>query len=232
MSQSAWTRSGEPFDASELSGEAWEELKRCSQLGEFVMTCCQAPAVLKTSINGVAFFAHLSDQCDTAPETIWHKNGKAAVLAALTSFGIVGREEVSGSSSDGKPWKADVLFSYQGRTIAIELQRSYQHLRDFIKRQERYSASGIECYWLVRQDVFITLTKATTRLLLKREFDNVFPLEGIGTGSLPELPVSLLETEPRQLVHYGLGKGGTVAHWLTGILNKSFRYCEGSWNQG
>ncbi|WP_162097067.1 hypothetical protein [Burkholderia multivorans] len=31
----------------------------------------------------------------------------------------------------------------------IELQRSYQHLRDFIRRQEQYTASGVECYWLV-----------------------------------------------------------------------------------
>jgi hypothetical protein len=97
-------------------------------------------------------------------------------------MGIMGREEVPGSSSSGGKWEADVLFSVHGRTIVIELQRSYQHLRDFIRRQERYAASSVECYWLVRAEAFITLGKATTRLLLKRDYGNVFPPGGIGTG--------------------------------------------------
>lgn len=89
------------------------------------MTCCNAPAVLKTSINGLPFFAHLSDECRTAPETRWHKAGKASVLTALNSMGIQGYDEVSGDSPNGDKWKADVLFSITGRTIVIELQRSY-----------------------------------------------------------------------------------------------------------
>lgn len=232
MTQSAWTRNGVPVDAACIPSESWEALKLSSKLGDFELPCCRAPAILKTSINGVPFFAHLSDECATAPETVWHKNGKAAVLAGLASLGIEARDEVPGKSSTGLTWKADVLFSAGGRTIAIELQRSYQHLREFTRRQERYAQSGIECYWLTRREQFITLSKSTSRLLLKREYNNVWPPSGLGTGSLPELPVAILETEERQLVIFGVGKGATVSEWLAGIVSNRYLYREGSWNLG
>ncbi|WP_246185218.1 hypothetical protein [Pandoraea morbifera] len=114
----------------------------------------------------------------------------------------------------------------------IELQRSYQHLRDFIRRQERYSASAVECYWLVRKENFRTLGKATSRLLLKRDFGNEFPQGGIGTGMLPELPVAMLDTEDSQLVLFGGLKMATVSTWLAGILNGTYQYRGGSWNLG
>lgn len=230
MTQVAWTRDGVPVDAASIPGIEWEALKQVAQLGDFRMPCCKAPAVLKTSINGLAFFAHLSDECDTAPETKWHKAGKAAVMAALTSMSIESRDEVPGRSTSGDKWEADVLFSVSGRTIVIELQRSYQHLRDFTRRQERYAASGVESYWLVRKETFRTLGKATSRLLLRRDFGNVFPLGGIGTGMLPELPVAMLETEGEQVVQFGGFKTATVAGWLAGIIDGSFQYRGGSWN--
>jgi len=202
MTQSAWTHDGRPVDAASFPSAEWEALKLATRLGEFVMPCCKAPAVLKTSINGQPFFAHLSEECATAPETKWHKSGKAAVLAALDSIGIEGREEVPRRSPSGDKWEADVLFSVPGRTIAIELQRSYQSLRDFTRRQERYTASAVECYWLVRKETFRTLAKATSRILLKREFSNLFPPGGIGTGMLPELPVAMLDIEGAQMVQF------------------------------
>jgi len=230
MTQSAWTRSGAPVDASTFTLIQWEALKKTAQLGDYVMTCCKAPAVLKTSINGLPFFAHLSDECATAPETVWHHAGKAAVLAGLASLGIEGNDEVPGQSPTGEKWEADVLFKASDRTIAIELQRSYQHLRDFTRRQERYAEPGVECYWLVRKETFITLAKATSRLLLKRDYGNVFPPGGIGTGMLSELPVAMLDTENSQRVMFGGLKAATVPAWLAGILNRSYQYRGGSWN--
>lgn len=230
MTQSAWTRSGAPVDASTFTLIQWEALKKTAQLGDYVMTCCKAPAVLKTSINGLPFFAHLSDECATAPETVWHHAGKAAVLAGLASLGIEGNDEVPGQSPTGEKWEADVLFKASDRTIAIELQRSYQHLRDFTRRQERYAESGVECYWLVRKETFITLAKATSRLLLKRDYGNAFPPGGIGTGMLSELPVAMLDTENSQRVMFGGLKAATVPAWLAGILNRSYQYRGGSWN--
>lgn len=232
LTQSAWTRDGHPVDAATIPSTVWEQLKQTALLGDYVMPCCKAPAVLKTSINGLPFFAHLSDECATAPETKWHKTGKAAVLAALDGMGIAGSEEVPGRSSSGDKWEADVLFSVPGRTIVIELQRSYQHLRDFTRRQERYTASTVECYWLVRHETFLTLSKATSRLLLKRDFGNKFPPGGIGTGMLPELPVAMLETEEAQRVLFGDFKTATISTWLAGILNGTYQYRGGSWNLG
>ncbi|WP_246174024.1 hypothetical protein [Paraburkholderia hayleyella] len=55
-----------------------------------------------------------------------------AVLAALVGMGIQGGDEVPGRSPSGGKWEADVLFSVLGLTIVIELQRSYQHLRDLM----------------------------------------------------------------------------------------------------
>lgn len=230
MTQIALTSDGRPVNAAAFAGAAWEELKRSAKLGEYVMACCAAPAVLKTSINGVAFFAHLSDECATAPETVWHKTGKAAVLAALRDLGTKGQEEVSGNAPNGQQWKADILCTFERRTIAIELQRSYQHLRDFLHRHERYKASGVECYWLLRPEVFMTLSKATARLRLKRDFDNVFPEEGIGTGALPELPVSMLATENEVQVTFGGLKCASVNAWLAGILTNEYQFRNGSWN--
>lgn len=230
MMQAAWTRDGQPIDATAIPGAEWETLKQTAKLGDFVMPCCGAPAVLKTSINGLPFFAHLSDECSTAPETKWHRAGKAAVMAALTTMGIESCDEVPGRSPNGEKWEADVLFTVSGRTIAIELQRSYQHLRDFTHRQERYTASAVECYWLVREGTFHTLAKSTSRLLLKRDFGNVYPPDGIGTGMLPELPVAMLDTEVEQLVQFGEFKTATVRDWLAGILKGVYQYRDGSWN--
>lgn len=57
MTQAAWTHDGRPVDAASIPGAEWEALKQTAQLGDFVMPCCKAPAVLKTSINGLPFFA-------------------------------------------------------------------------------------------------------------------------------------------------------------------------------
>lgn len=229
MATSAWTRAGQPVDASLFSTDEWDALKQTAQLGDFVMPCCQSPAVLKTSINGVPFFAHLTDACATAPETLWHQEGKVAVLAALEGLGIAGHSEVPGKSKEGDSWKADVFFSVGDRRIAIELQRSYQHLRDFIRRQERYSSSGVECYWLVRKETFMTLSGSTARLLIKRHYGGKFPPGGIGTGMLPDLPVAVLIHEDHQPVSFGLGRAASLTEWLDGILSGKYQYLGGSW---
>lgn len=220
------------MDAAAFTGAEWEALKERTIVGDFVMPCCQAPAVLKTSINGLPFFAHLFDECATAPETMWHRSGKASILAALTSIGIESRQEVPGRSPSGDKWEADVLFSVPGRVIVIELQRSYQHLRDFVRRHERYAVSGVECYWLVRPELFLTLGKSTSRLLLKRDYDNTWPAGGIGTGMLPELPVAMFDPEKVQPIQFGGCKSATVPNWLECILNKTYQYRDGTWSLG
>lgn len=232
MSHAAWTRAGEPVDAGSFSSAEWEALKANSVLGDFVMPCCRAPAVLKTSINGRAFFAHLSDECATAPETKWHLAGKAAVLSALRNMGIHGQEEVPGKSSTGA-WEADVLFEVGDgparRRIAIELQRSYQHLRDYVRRQERYAAGGVESYWLTTTENFRTFCKASGPLRLKRDLNGVVPASGGFFPMVPEVPLGLLQLTEAPIVCFGGMKSASLADWLGAIVDRRYTYCDGLW---
>lgn len=227
MTDEARTRDGVPVHVADYGPAQWEALKLSSRLGDFVMTCCQAPAVLKTSINGVRFFSHLSDECATAPETIWHQAGKEAVLGALRSLGMEGHDEVPGKAPDGRKWTADMLFTTGGRTVAIELQRSPQTLREFLSRQARYKASGVECYWLLRQENFITLHKASLRESWTRLGK---PREPFGMGLLPELPTSILKTsESPAQVFGGYPFTVTVTEWLTAIAQGRFVHRDWTW---
>ena len=63
MTQTAWTRNGQPIDATAFEQTEWEAMKQRYAVGDFVMPCCASPAIPKTSINGYPFFAHLSDDC-------------------------------------------------------------------------------------------------------------------------------------------------------------------------
>ncbi|OWQ46628.1 hypothetical protein CDL60_14300 [Roseateles noduli] len=230
MTHAVWTSGGTPVDATHFSREEWDSMKAAWHPGAYVLPCCKAPAVLKTSINGVQFFAHLTDECATAPETVWHREGKAAVLAALHSMAVPGREEVSGRSPAGDKWAADVLIELPGRTIAVELQRSPQTMAKFLQRQERYRASNVECYWLLRREVYLPLAKSTSRLVLKRDFGNKWPEAGIGTGMLPELPVAVLVPEAPRPVQFGLGAASSVSEWLQALISGEFRHRGGAWN--
>lgn len=114
MTHYAWTRARQPANATDYASSNWDALKQESQLGDFILSCCEAPAVLKRSIRGVPFFAHLTDECATAPETKWHKAGKTAVLAALRRLGIEGRDEVPGQTTAGEKWKPMCCFRTTG----------------------------------------------------------------------------------------------------------------------
>jgi competence protein CoiA len=150
-----------------------------------------------------------------APEMKWHREGKVALLAALTSLGIEGREGVDGLTPNGTKWKADVLFSSAGRTIAVQLQRGYQPLREFRRRQLRFAQCSIECFWLFRRETFETLR------------NNIMHTQSV--GALPALPMAMLE---EQRIEFGGAKNATITQWLSGVLDGSFQYREGAWNLG
>jgi competence protein CoiA len=192
MPSSAITKAGVQIDAELISSTEWSTLKKGSSVGDYLMPCCRTPAIPKTSVRGVQFFAHLNDECDTAPETQWHIEGKSAVLAALESIGLVGASEVPGGVR-GDEWQADTLFELEGRKIAIELQRSCQTVDDYIARQERYARHSVECYWLTRRTNLSAVTKVTGRLRMKREWGGKFPPGRSGFSPLiTEFPISAL----------------------------------------
>lgn len=192
----AFTRDDQPVYAGQYSPEQWDALKAQSLDDPlaFKMPCCASRAVLKTSMNGLQFFAHYSDECATAPETIWHVEAKDLVFGALKLFGLDPRSEVAGGTGKDR-WRADVYVEMGDRKVAIELQRSYQHLREFVRRQERYERYGVECYWLVRQEVGRTLGKAIMTKRWKEEFDKKSPPHGHMYNSWPTFYFGMLMPE-------------------------------------
>lgn len=230
MPSSAITKEGVPIEAEVVSPAEWNNLKKCSSVGDYLMPCCLTPAIPKTSVRGIQFFAHLHDECDTAPETQWHIEGKAEVLAAMKSIGVTGEEEVPGGVP-GDEWQADTLFQYDGRTIAVELQRSYQTVDEFIARQERYARHGVECYWLTRRTNLSAVTKVTGRLRMRREWDGKFPPGQRGFFPLiAEFPVSvLLLGEPARVWHVG-NTVSDLDDWLRAVIERRYLYDDGSWS--
>ena len=134
------------------------------------------------------------------------------MLEALASLGVEARADVGGTTPDGTKWKADVLFAAGSRTVAVQLQRGYQPLREFRRRQARFSACGIECFWLFRREPYETLLAnlAHTR----------------GAHALPELPVALMEALS---VETRGSASVTVTRWLRAVVDGSFRFREGDW---
>ena len=191
------------------------------------MVCCPSPAVLKTSPNGVPFFAHYQNECTTAPETKWHREGNALIVAYLAILGVEAKEEVM-SESRTAAWKADIYFEVEGRRIVIELQRSYQHLEEFLRRQQRYVDAGVESYWLLRHDNFLSFTSASGRFRLKREFAGKLPGEGI-SPCIPELPVGYLETSDVPVVQGVSFLYVPLCDWLIALIERRFQWVDGAW---
>ncbi len=56
MTQAIRTQDGASVDPADFTEVEWNRMKETLPLGAFVLSCCRAPAVLKTSINGLQFF--------------------------------------------------------------------------------------------------------------------------------------------------------------------------------
>jgi competence protein CoiA len=228
MPPSAKTRHGEPVSAGQFSGDEWEALKLSGQLGDFVMPCCPSSAVLKTSPNGVQFSAHPSGECAAAPETVWHQTGKALVLASARALGLTCRDEACGGFGQRR-WRADTAIYVDGRTVVVELQRSYQHFRDYRKRQARYKEAGVESYWLVRDKCLPALLDSITRFRIKEEFGGKAPSKNF-FPALPDLPWAVLDIDDPAQVRGPLLKMA-AAEWLKALVDQRYQYipARGCW---
>lgn len=107
-------------------------------MGDLLMPCCPAPAVPKLS-PGHPFFAHAGagGDCSTSEESQWHLAAKILVRSVLENLGCRATLEESGVGNSGR-WQADVWAERDGVKLAVEIQRSYQSLRDYRRRQEPY----------------------------------------------------------------------------------------------
>jgi hypothetical protein len=110
----------------------------------------------------------------------------------------------------------------------IELQRSYQHLNDFLQRQEQYVAARVENYWLLRHDNFLSLIRALGKLRLRREFGGKRPRNSI-FPCIPELPIAYLETDDPPLVKGVNFLQVPLSEWLTALIERRFRWDNGTW---
>lgn len=140
---------GSRTEAHQHSASEWAVLKSVYKQRTLTMTCGQ-PGVPKTSKLGFQYFAHKPGADCTihagGPESPEHLALKAALEAAVEACGWTANLEYAGPQ---RSWIADVLAEKDGRRVAIEIQLSPQQPTEFVRRQERYKASGLECIWLV-----------------------------------------------------------------------------------
>lgn len=201
------------IDVNSFDDISWKHLKDTYEIGELKMLCCELPAIPKTSINFKKFFAHHFDECNTAPESIWHKTAKRLVLESLLKLGIDAIEEKIGNG-----WKADIYFELDNRKIVFELQKSPQTLPTYIERQLKYKKEDIETYWLLFPPRYKTITKAIGKYKLKHELNNIPPQGGF-FPSLENLPILFLDDETLEVKGAGLFKH-TIDEVVTAICEK------------
>lgn len=229
MSEVAFNRLiGQKIYANDFNETEWEKLRAASEQGHITMECCGARAVLKTSPGFLKFFAHYSDECATAPETKWHFEVKSLILKELTLQGISCFDEKTGKSKNGKKWKADTYFEFNGRKVVIEVQHSYQHLKKYHERQQIYNDSDIECYWLLYRERFSTLTSSIANFRLRHEFNNQLP-SSFFAGNTPELPMMWADIEAGLKIRGVAFIEYSLPLWIQSILNKKFKYENYKW---
>jgi competence protein CoiA len=218
----AWVR------PDSLDTATWERIKASYSIGDFRMPCCPSPAIPKTSINGVQFFAHHTDECVTSPESVWHLSTKDRIVTELERLGVRALLERPVRGAGGN-LKSDVYFEFGQRKIAIEVQHSYQTLSEYRKRQAKYNACQIENYWLLYKPRFMTFIKAVIQHRYRNEFGGKFPAGGF-MPCLPDLPVAFYEPENEGGMICGADFfKSPVASWLQSIRAGSFRMIDGNW---
>ena len=222
------TPDGRPIYPESISDEDWLATKSSYQLGDFLLPCCKSPAIPKTSINGVKFFAHHTDECSTAPESLWHLAAKDAVIKTLLQFGAnpILEQAINETQARMKP---DVHFLWEGRIIAIEAQHSYQTLNEYLRRQQRYESHHVEGYWLLYPQCYSTLARALRQFRLKRDFGGKMPAGGF-FPAIPELPIAIFDPEAGDgRITGAAGLSASLAEWLKSVVDKRFVCSKGAW---
>lgn len=216
MSTKAITIDGEILDSNSFNDKSWNFLKKNYKIGNLKMICCHSNAIPKTSINFKKFFAHQNDECETAPETIWHKTTKRLIIDELLKQGYRAVEE-----KQGDKWIADVYLDLDGRKIVFEIQQSPQTLTTYLQRQNTYTNAGIETYWLLYKPRYETITKAIKKYVLK-ELKNKLPPEGI-YPSLNNLPIFYIDEIEDKVKGVGLFNH-SIRDFLLSIINNRISY--------
>ena len=214
-------------DATTMNPAEWRALQTSYQLGELLMPCCDGSAVPKLSPNAVPFFAHAGNGCETSPESQWHLGAKQLVRDTARALGFTAELERPGGQGKAR-WCADVWIVADEVPFVVELQHSYQHLRDYITRHARYQEAGLRCLWLVIPGRYATLSMAMAKQRLREEFPGARRWPD-GEGScLKNLPVAALFLDSTPAVR-GPALQATPADVLTAFARDTFRWASGTW---
>jgi len=217
-------KSGGTVNALRMTPAEWDHLQRTYTVGDLLMPCCEGAAVPKVSPNGHPFFAHASGACSESEESQWHRAAKSVVRATLEALGCTATLEAPGMGALGR-WQADVWAARGDVRLAVEIQHSYQHLRDYRDRQAKYREAGVRCLWLLRQDRLVTLMTS-----MRKENGRGMLLAGAG-GFDPEVPVTglALDEAGEAMIQGGWALQAPLADVLEGVLTGRFICVEGWW---
>lgn len=142
---------GQRIESYLATDHHWDLLKNEYKNRSLTMVC-GLPGIPRKSKLGLKHFAHKAGvKCGLVEcwsESPQHRAAKAVIGRAAADAGWHVTVECRESSG---AWVADVLAEKDGRRIALEIQWSYQTAEEFSRRQERYAAHGVECFWYVHR---------------------------------------------------------------------------------
>ncbi|MGR5065026.1 competence protein CoiA [Photobacterium sp. DNB22_13_2] len=146
------TLDGSAVQSFNYSSNEWGQLKSSYKSRTLTMACCGHKAIPKTSKLGTRYFAHARrGECTSAPETADHLKLKTIVAKAAEDAGWQVTTEFEGMTPGGEKWVADVYCQRGDKTMVFEVQWSHQSESEYLRRTEKYEASGINrVAWLYR----------------------------------------------------------------------------------
>ena len=138
----------------DLPAEAWDDLSKRRKSGKATVTLvgCEQPGFLRRSKHGLQHFVHATagDCISHEQETPDHRAAKSVAYRAVIDAGWEAEVEVPDAPGPNSGWIADVLATREPVRVAVEIQWSRQDHDEFIRRQERYTGSGVRAVWFAR----------------------------------------------------------------------------------
>lgn len=142
---------GDRIEAPFVSDADWDDLRRRCKAGESLTMSCGQPGKPRVSKNGLKhFYHHAKADCSLHPggESADHLEMKSLVAVAARKAGW---DAVIEQPAPDRSWIADVMVTRGTERWALEIQFSRQDADEFRRRQERYEAEGIQCFWLAAE---------------------------------------------------------------------------------
>lgn len=195
------TTTGEEIESFSFAEHEWKEMKK-APLGTYSIYGFNWPAIPKTSIKGLQFFA-AAPGCPiktSQGESHEHLSAKIAITKAIRNLGLHAQPEFSGRTPEGEEWRADVYSESTSKPTAFEIQISPQTLDVYKSRSHKYETANVDSLWFVSERKFSTLVKAIFLERYRRE-----GIKHYGRPFLPEIKaVPLLIVSEEQKIKFSV----------------------------